>query len=70
MRWFEIVEYDEKGDTVQRLSEDDIIDQYWDYWYGKMCEKFGKEVVDAKYTKQHCIDDWIVVNWAMEVKND
>lgn len=36
------------------------------YWYNKMCQKFGKEHVDANYTKQDCIDDWVVVHWAWE----
>lgn len=46
------------------LSEQEILDQYWDYWYGQMCKALGKEEVDAKWTKQDCIDDWIVVHWA------
>jgi hypothetical protein len=35
-----------------------------------MCEKFGREVVDSDYTKQDCIDDWVVVHWAWEVDDD
>lgn len=61
----------EKGeDVVECLSEQEIINQYWDYWYGRMCEKFGKEHVDANYTTQDCIDDWTVVHWAWEVTAD
>ena len=51
-------------DVVETLSEDEIIKQYWPYWYGKMCEKFGKEHVDENYSHQDCIDDWTVVHWA------
>ena len=55
---------------VVTVSDDDILDMYWNWWYGKMCEKFGSEVVDRDYTKQDCIDDWVVVHWAWEVKDD
>ena len=51
-------------DVVETLSEDEIIKQYWPHWYGKMCEKFGKEHVDMNYCHQDCIDDWTVVHWA------
>jgi hypothetical protein len=58
------------NDSTKRVyntySEKEIVLEYWDYWYGEMCEKFGKEHVDEKYSKQECIDDWIVVNWAWE----
>jgi hypothetical protein len=33
-----------------------------------MCERFGKDVVDEKYAFEDCLDDWVVVNWAWEVK--
>jgi len=33
----------------------------------KMCEKFGKDHVDANYCFEDCLDDWIVVNWCMGV---
>lgn len=67
MKYWTIAYPDEKGnDVVETLSEDEIIAQYWNYWYGKMCEKFGKEHVDANYSRQDCIDDWTVVHWAVE----
>jgi hypothetical protein len=47
-------------------SEEEILQMYWDYWYGKMCNKFGKDEVDSKYSKQDCIDDWVITNWAWE----
>jgi hypothetical protein len=68
MRYFSYNEWDETGGGVVTLSEKEIRDSYWDYWYGKMCEKFGKDVVDANYAWEDCLDNWIVVNWAWEVK--
>lgn len=59
---------DETGGYVVTLSEEEILKQYWPYWYKKMCEKFGKEHVDENYCPLDCIDDWIVVNWAWESK--
>jgi hypothetical protein len=58
------------GAVVVTVSEDEILDMYWAWWYSKMCEKFGPEVVYRDYTKQDCIDDWVVVHWAWEVKDD
>ena len=56
------------NDVVETWSEDDIREKYWPYWYGKMCEKFGKEHVDANYSFEDCVDDWTVVYWAWESK--
>ncbi len=59
-------EYD--NPVIEILTDDDIIAQYWNHWYDRMCKKFGKEVVDSNYTKEDCIYDWTVVHWAWEVK--
>jgi hypothetical protein len=52
---------------VITISEDEIRKDYYPYWYERMCNKFGKEHVDANYSFEDCLDDWIVVNWAWEV---
>jgi len=68
MRYYSTASMDESGnDIVETLSEEDIREQYYPYWYGKMCEKFGKEHVDANYCFEDCLVDWIVVHWAWEV---
>lgn len=59
---------DDSGGYVVTLSEKEILAQYWDYWYGKMCEKFGVEHVNENYSIHDCIDDWVIVNWAWESK--
>lgn len=51
---------------VVTVSENEILDMYYDFWYDKMCQKYGKEKVDANFTHKDCIDDWVVVNWAWE----
>lgn len=67
MKYWSISYPDENdNDVVETLSEDEIIKQYWDYWYGKMCEKYSKEHVDENYTKQNCIDDWTILHWAWQ----
>ena len=60
----------EDVDVCEILSEKDIFVQYFPYWYGKMCEKFGAEYVNEKYSWKDCLEDWIVVNWAVEVFED
>ena len=71
MRFWTIAYPDENGNAVvETLSDAEILDQFWDYWYGKMCQKFGKDHVDTHYCKQDCIDDWVVVHWAVESTNE
>ena len=59
--------HDTSDDSPKTLSETEILDEYCDYWYCKMCKKYGKEIVDAKYSTQDCIEDWVVIHWAQEV---
>ena len=51
---------------IKEITEDEILEDYWSYWSDKMIKKFGygHELI----TKEKCIDDWIVVNWAWEKK--
>jgi hypothetical protein len=51
------------------LSEQEILDYYWDYWYNAMCKKYGKEIVDRAYSQDHCIRDWKTIHWAWEVED-
>lgn len=67
MKYYTICYPNEFNETVwETLSEDDIISEYWDYWYGKMCDKYGKDHVDATYSHYECIEDWCLVHWATE----
>jgi hypothetical protein len=59
---------DETGGYVVTLSEEEILKDYWEWWYLRMCMKFGKEHVDENYSPADCIDDWCVVHWAWESK--
>jgi len=51
------------------ISEQEILDYYWDYWYNAMCKKYGKETVDRDYSQDHCLLDWKTVHWAWEVED-
>jgi hypothetical protein len=76
MKYWSYNEYDpdhpradpETGGYVVTLSEDEILTDYWEYWYKRMCERFPKDLVDTNYTKQDCIHDWVCINWAWESK--
>lgn len=59
---------DFRAETVT-LSEQEILDYYWDYWYNAMCEKHSKEIVDQEYTQKDCVRDWKAVHWAWEVED-
>lgn len=50
------------------FSEEDILADYWEYWKKQM-EEIKKKHSNYKYvpiTKEECIKDWVVVNWAWE----
>lgn len=71
MRYYSYNEYnpdsplaDKTGGYVVTLSEEEIRKEYYPYWYGRMCEKFGKEHVDKTYCFEDCLDDWVIVHWA------
>lgn len=66
MRYFCYNDYDEYGGSVITLSEEEILLEYFPYWYDRMCKKYGKEHVDENYSKEDCLDDWKIVHWAWE----
>ena len=69
-RTMRVFKYNEYEDTEPRLiTEQEIRVEYWPYWYERMCKKFGKQEVDSKFTFEDCLDDWVIVNWAWEVKD-
>ena len=45
------------------LTEQEILDEYYGYWCDRM-RKAGKE---DEISKELCIEDWILVNYAWEV---
>lgn len=68
MRYFEIHYPDSEGNSIHEvLSEEDIQREYWPHWYDAGCKKFGKDYVDAHYSFEDCLEDWIVIHWAMEI---
>ena len=50
------------------VSDRDIINDYYPYWYEQMCKKYGKEKVDKEYSKIDCIDDFVILHWAWKVE--
>ena len=68
MRYFTFAQpVNDEGDPEHvTMSEDDIRKEYWPYWYGKMCAKYGHQYVDDNFTFEDCLTDWIIVHWAWE----
>lgn len=69
MRYWEICypkdDYSSQEDVIEIFSDDDIIKMYYEYWCGKMKE-VGKE---SEISEQNCIEDWVIINWAVEKKD-
>lgn len=57
----DITESGQEYDHWETLSEQEILDEYWDYWCNRMQELCQDPEV---LTFQKCIDDWCVVHWA------
>ncbi len=71
IRYYSYNEYEPDSDeyvVVITKSENEIREEYWPWWYNKMCEKFTKEHVDATYNFEDCLEDWAIVHLAWEVK--
>lgn len=71
MRYWAYIEPTSETDStpiLTTMSDQEIIEQYWEWWYDKMCKKYGKEHVDANFVKLDCIDDWVTTHWAWESK--
>ena len=63
MKYWTIVFPGECGQHVQETwSEDQIIESYYKYWYGKMVQVNRHDLI----SRELCIDDWCVVHWAEE----
>lgn len=63
--------HNEDGSTIvgeEFLTETEILDKYWEYWVSQMVDRFGPKC--DKITQERCIEDWVVVHWAVEVKED
>lgn len=68
MRRFSFVEPGDDGYPVETVvSEAEIERLYYPYWLEQM-RKAGHEVEINKDSLQMCIDDFIVVHWAEELK--
>ena len=72
MRYYKFADpiFDEEGrcigDNIQVFSEEQILSMYWDYWSNEV------SIVNPQIelTKENCISDWVVVNWAWECDKD
>lgn len=70
MRYYSFNEQDDKGnDVVQTMSEDEIREEYYPYWKERMIKKYGEEEFKKNWSFEECLEDWVVVNWAWEVKD-
>jgi hypothetical protein len=56
---------DVETSSVITLSEDEIYERFYPYWKKQMIKKFG---INFKDSREDCITDWSIVNWAWEVE--
>ena len=55
-------------ESEEVVTEDDIIfGGYYEYWKGRMQKKYGSN--SELITKENCIEDWVVIHWATEIKD-
>jgi hypothetical protein len=71
MKTYIINDYDDDSRIVPvdlEYTEEQIIEEYWDFWSSKMMKKYG--VGHKLITRENCIEDWLAVNWAIEKKEN
>jgi hypothetical protein len=65
--------YNELGeDNPVRITEEEIRRTYWPHWVEEMnkaLDRNSPNVTPADLTWEKCLEDFIVVNWAWEVKD-
>lgn len=47
------------------MTEEKILDTYWEWWVRKMKKKYGEG--HERITKENCIRDFVVTHWAEEL---
>jgi len=50
--------------------EEEIFDTYWDHWKEEMKKTPKWDGLSLSELVQMCIDDWVSVHWAWEVKGE
>ena len=67
VRYFSFNEPDATHGRIITVSENDILRDYYPKWHERMCDTYGKELVDKTYCFEDCIDHWVIVHYAWEV---
>jgi hypothetical protein len=66
MKYWTYVEPTDEADFIVTMSEKEILDNYFEYWYGMMA-KGGKDIPpEGRVAEEMCIGDWVVIHWATE----
>ena len=47
------------------MTEEDVLDHYWEHWKDRMTKANKTELI----TESNCIEDFIIVNWAVECED-
>ena len=60
----------ERGEifNVETKTEEEILDEYWDFWKELMEKKYGPN--HELITDEHCIADWCTIHGAWEDKEE
>lgn len=52
--------------TVRTMTDAQVLDFYFEHWKAQMTRAGKQDFI----TEENCIEDWAVVHWAWEVKNE
>lgn len=50
--------------VVVEITEEEILQSYWSYWVEQMLKVHKLPMI----TEQNCIEDFVIANWAWEIK--
>ena len=57
----DVTESGQEYDHWETLSEQEILNNYWVYWFTKM---INNQQTTEELTFERCIEDWCTVHWA------
>lgn len=72
-RKFKYVDLGPNGHEENLITEEEIIERYWNFWHEKIYSVENSNTLrirDLPLSLQvdQCIDDFLVVHWATEIK--
>ena len=66
--WDEPGDEDGRQDLIEKITDQEILALRWNIWKERMIKKYGAD--SELITEENCIRDWVIDNYAWELKDE